>query len=707
MAIRTAVASGNWSATGTWSGGVVPVAPADQAVIPSGINVTLDVTTSVGEAGVTGTPALTIESGGTLTRNAGSVLTLYGDMIYQKGATIVGGAGAHIILRPPGGAQYHIRSSLTGTGRVSWTENAVTGNRTRFSTDTTDGGINGCVRKWGTGANAPQSITALWNFVELVDLGTSDDNNNGSGLWIVFDADDSFTWNGGLMHRCGKLRTEHWTGAETFDIQNVSIRQPLLTTRTLHLAGNGNALTTGIRRLKIDGYTSVMSQIDDSLADVDWGGSVLCNMTHVASNAALRQSGSDVFMVHSDTNSSWGFASNGGCVLSNFAIIVPGDLNPHPVGETGADNLLAATELQDFVLDGYGLMGGGADIQGDIIPQRDMWLRRGLFIGNGGNITGLAAAARIFVDRCTFTPVNGINLGEAAGSATQLQQCKHTLFYGGDTGITQDASFVSQTDAIINFNGFYGITKTGVLIHPTLSQPSYMGPQSVANWWSVGAYGDADKGADDIYGDPGFVDSTRNASTWQTANGGSGGLPGLIGEVVKVHGYDINGNSAVFDSNYSLSNYLSYIRTGWTPTNSIYQGAGDPVDGSPDIGAVPVSANDTTAPTVAAFAINNPSVVGTTVINIDTFNASDNLAVTGYLITESGSVPSLANPGWSPSAQTQYDLGSYRNATLWPWARDAAGNISAVFGTPIAVSAASSGGNILVFGQAFNGRILA
>lgn len=100
---------------------------------------------------------------------------------------------------------------------------------------------------------------------------------------------------------------------------------------------------------------------------------------------------------------------------------------------------------------------------------------------------------------------------------------------------------------------------------------------------------------------------------------------------------------------------------------------------------------DVTAPVVTAFTISTPNVVDGTVIAIGTFTATDAVGVTGYKLTESLTPPLAGDAGWSSTAQTSYDLGSYRSTTLYPWAKDAAGNVSAVYGTPIAVSASASG----------------
>ncbi len=93
---------------------------------------------------------------------------------------------------------------------------------------------------------------------------------------------------------------------------------------------------------------------------------------------------------------------------------------------------------------------------------------------------------------------------------------------------------------------------------------------------------------------------------------------------------------------------------------------------------------DFTPPTVNTFIATSPST--SLNIPITAFTASDNTGVTGYLITESSAPPSAGAAGWSGTAPTTYPVGSYGSHTLYPWAKDAAGNVSAVFGTPRTVT---------------------
>jgi hypothetical protein len=85
------------------------------------------------------------------------------------------------------------------------------------------------------------------------------------------------------------------------------------------------------------------------------------------------------------------------------------------------------------------------------------------------------------------------------------------------------------------------------------------------------------------------------------------------------------------------------------------------------------SGPDTTPPTVTSFSL--PATAGSLTIAITTFTATDNIAVTGYLVTTTSTTPS-GSAVWTSSAPTSYALSSAGTKTLYAWARDAAGNIS-------------------------------
>ena len=80
-------------------------------------------------------------------------------------------------------------------------------------------------------------------------------------------------------------------------------------------------------------------------------------------------------------------------------------------------------------------------------------------------------------------------------------------------------------------------------------------------------------------------------------------------------------------------------------------------------------------PTITGFTI--PATADSLTVPVITFSATDNIGVTGYLITEIATAPPAAFPGWSVSPAASFTTsGGPGVKTLYAWAKDAAGNVS-------------------------------
>lgn len=83
-------------------------------------------------------------------------------------------------------------------------------------------------------------------------------------------------------------------------------------------------------------------------------------------------------------------------------------------------------------------------------------------------------------------------------------------------------------------------------------------------------------------------------------------------------------------------------------------------------------------------------------INITTFTATDNVAVTGYQITESASAPAAGDPNWLGMAPTTYEVPAYGDYTLYAWTKDAAGNVSSTVSSTANISNCTEVGTVSV-----------
>jgi hypothetical protein len=91
---------------------------------------------------------------------------------------------------------------------------------------------------------------------------------------------------------------------------------------------------------------------------------------------------------------------------------------------------------------------------------------------------------------------------------------------------------------------------------------------------------------------------------------------------------------------------------------------------------------DTAAP-VVSFTL--PATATSLTVPVSSFSATDNVAVTGYLITTSSTVPAASATGWTATAPTSVTAVAGSN-TFYAWAKDAAGNVSAVKSATVVVS---------------------
>src|SRR5581483_6310057 len=194
---------------------------------------------------------------------------------------------------------------------------------------------------------------------------------------------------------------------------------------------------------------------------------------------------------------------------------------------------------------------------------------------------------RAYVQQPTFTI--GTYTLQAGSTATKAVIPGNSL--GVQVGDYLTPGYALITNVQENVNGANtttlttGINNAGGQGHgsTTGSVTAYYG------YFAAGYYGDGVSGSHDLLNiDPQFVDPTRTGATFDAMNGGPGNYANLSTEMLKVNGWDVNGNAATYNPAYALSSLLSYLRDGYTARNPLLKSAGSPADGSPDIGALPV-----------------------------------------------------------------------------------------------------------------------
>jgi chitinase len=100
--------------------------------------------------------------------------------------------------------------------------------------------------------------------------------------------------------------------------------------------------------------------------------------------------------------------------------------------------------------------------------------------------------------------------------------------------------------------------------------------------------------------------------------------------------------------------------------------------------AVNITLPDVAAPTVGTFTL--PATATSLTVPVSGLAATDNKAVTGYLITESAAAPAASAIGWAATAPTSFTFSSEGSKTTYAWAKDAAGNVSAARTTTTSIT---------------------
>ena len=100
--------------------------------------------------------------------------------------------------------------------------------------------------------------------------------------------------------------------------------------------------------------------------------------------------------------------------------------------------------------------------------------------------------------------------------------------------------------------------------------------------------------------------------------------------------------------------------------------------------SITVTLPDTTVPTMSGFSI--PATSTSLTVSITTFTATDNVAVTGFIVTETATAPAAAAAGWSATAPANYTFATAGAKTLYAWAKDAAGNVSASLSASVTIT---------------------
>lgn len=583
MAARTTAASGNWSAGATWTGGVVP-GNGDTVTINHSVTVTDNRTVGTSPVSGSATPAVLIASGVSLTINTGVTFTCRGDFQLSASNTVrslIMNAGAIFefdasAAGTPATTKYRMLSASQYAGsQPSIYINGSSGSRCTFRSNASGG--NGYITPASGAANYYGLLDA--QYCDFTRIG--DATNPAISFRANSDGSDSFASLQRLVNcifdACGDVYSDQAAGAHAkITIQNCTWKNSVGTYNLNFSCYNDKLGTTSVRL--VDGCVfdkQVFFQaprdvtITNNLFNLGW----LTTSTDVAEGWA----GFNYNFIRA-INGTDTFIANGSMLDCFFLFNDSAATNPHFLQ-------VASTAATPITVDGVFFEFDGSDPNGDCIligtpaGARTVNIQNCIVLPNSGNddsgtlVSALGNAnITMAINKNTFIAgsAGGVAVGETyTGHAGMLSSFKNNLAWDTsargyklfDSG-TNDSVSNLVTSANANYNGGYNL----------LAGSNLKGYNNLE-------FSSGSPGANDVTGDPQFVDSTRDLAKWSTSLGGLGTVASALTELKKRN--DASG----YNNSYTVPNLIAYIRAGFTPQNSIYDNTGE---SGVDIGAVTV-----------------------------------------------------------------------------------------------------------------------
>lgn len=151
------------------------------------------------------------------------------------------------------------------------------------------------------------------------------------------------------------------------------------------------------------------------------------------------------------------------------------------------------------------------------------------------------------------------------------------------------------------------------------------------------------------------------------------------------------GNSAPFSFNWNTASVANGVHT---LVAKAYDAAGHAAQTSDISVLVNNVAPDTAAPAINSFTM--PASTESLTVAISSFAASDNIAVAGYLVSESSTAPAAGASGWSTTAPSSFTFSAAGARTAYAWTKDAAGNVSAAATRSVTITLPQAAENFTV-----------
>jgi hypothetical protein len=590
--------AGNWSATATWTGGVVP---SEGNTVTISHDVTVDVDTTVGsDPGTGGTAAVAFSSSvadKTLTIAAGKTLTLKGDLTQNANgtaavSTVALAAGASLVFLPKSGATYVWNMS----NNAYVTAAGTAGSRCTIKTDKTSGGsaarmvdVDEALRTKGLKTVA---------YCDFIDFGSTTVYGLFSKIQYPDGVDVSITHC--TFTRCNFSLTDegstYWDGHAVFDDNVFTSSVKVTTNGIVHplrwsLRATGAAKTRSVQRNGLDGsfYSgsfkgvtfadNVVAGIMGLEGTVVWGtfarNLILANTGNGGSGTdaiqSIQASGNvtDSYIASScATNPGYindaasGSITIDGCIFENTSASNDG---AGDVFDSAIDKTTTATITwsNNLVLPSANAKPAGiCSILGTASPDTDC----SVVLNHNTHHCGQQPAF-------SWGESHDLRAGQVTSFKSNLcwsttqEANSYKIMDFGDLASGGVENVVSPTNA--DYNGSWNLHAENPSVYPGNTY-THAGRGYQANF-------SATPGTHDVDGiNPGFVDSTRNLGTWWLSKGNTT-TGTYAGDAAAAVAY------AAANPATRVADLLAWVKAGFAPTNAAYRGT---AHDSGDIGAV-------------------------------------------------------------------------------------------------------------------------